>query len=80
MRNLSNKHYSYSGLQSSHPQFPSVTGCVNNPREITFRVGMLSDHAGSPHWRRTCCARCIGRAFHGTIPMPPHVADAAGSR
>lgn len=39
-RNLGDKHVVWSGLQSGHPTSPSVTGYVNNPREIMFRIGM----------------------------------------
>jgi iron complex outermembrane recepter protein len=40
IRNLGDTHYVWSGLQSSHPTTPSVTGYVNSPREIVFRVGV----------------------------------------
>jgi iron complex outermembrane receptor protein len=39
-RNLTDEHYIWSGLQLAHPQYPSVTGYVNAPREVFFRVGL----------------------------------------
>jgi iron complex outermembrane receptor protein len=40
IRNLTNEHYVWSGLQLAHPTHPSVTGYINPPREISFRVGI----------------------------------------
>ncbi len=39
VRNLTDEHFIWSGLQLAHPQYPSVTGYVNAPREVFFRVG-----------------------------------------
>lgn len=39
VRNLTDEHYIWSGLQLAHPEYPSVTGYVNAPREVFFRVG-----------------------------------------
>jgi iron complex outermembrane receptor protein len=40
VRNLTDEHYVWSGLQLAHPTSPSVTGYINAPREVQFRVGV----------------------------------------
>lgn len=39
-RNLADKHYVLAGLQLAHPTQPAVTGYINEPRQVTLRVGV----------------------------------------
>jgi iron complex outermembrane recepter protein len=39
-RNLADKHYVLAGLQLAHPTQPSVTGYINEPRQVVLRLGV----------------------------------------
>jgi iron complex outermembrane recepter protein len=39
-RNLADTHYVLAGLQLAHPTQPSVTGYINEPRQVVLRLGV----------------------------------------